>query len=71
MGWLYMQSLDGFANPKAYLDDQFTYDRNGAAARVLRSQVVGGRVYYAAVELAAPSEPRAIIALGSGLITTM
>lgn len=63
MGWLYMQSLDGFANPKAYLDDQFTYDRNGSAARVLRSQVVDGRVYYAAVELAKPSEPRAIIAL--------
>ncbi len=63
MGWLYMQSLDGFASPKAYLDAQFSYQRNGSAARVLRSALAGGRVYYAAVELVKPSEPREVIAL--------
>ena len=27
MGWLFMRSLGGHATPKAYLDDQFTYER--------------------------------------------
>lgn len=63
MGWLYMQSLSGFASPKAYLDDQFTYSSGGSTARMLRSEVVGGRVYYAAVEMLKPSEPRQVFAL--------
>jgi hypothetical protein len=27
MGWLYMSSVHGFAGPRQYLDDQFTYVR--------------------------------------------
>ena len=26
MGWLYMRSLELYANTKAYLDDKFNYD---------------------------------------------
>ena len=50
MGWLYMQSLGGHSGPRQYLDAQFTYDRPDHSARVLRSALVGVRVYYAAVE---------------------
>jgi hypothetical protein len=50
MGWLYMRSLEGHATPKAYLDAQFTYDRDTGHSRVLASSVVGRRTYYAAVE---------------------
>ena len=50
MGWLYMRSLAGHATPKAYLDAQFTYDRDTGGSRVLASSLVGRRTYYAAVE---------------------
>lgn len=50
MGWLYMQSLNGHGGPKEYLDAQFTYDRPHVLLKVLRSVLVDGRVYYAAVE---------------------
>ena len=50
MGWLYMRSLEGHATPKAYLDAQFTYDRDTGRSRVLASSLVGRRTYYAAVE---------------------
>ena len=50
MGWLYMRSLAGYATPKAYLDAQFTYDRDNGGSRVLASSLVGRRTYYAAVE---------------------
>lgn len=50
MGWLYMRSLAGYATPKAYLDAQFTYDRDTGSSRVLASSLVGRRTYYAAVE---------------------
>ncbi|MFD1192845.1 DUF6927 domain-containing protein [Phenylobacterium conjunctum] len=50
MGWLYMRSLAGYATPKAYLDAQFTYDRDTGCSRVLASSLVGRRTYYAAVE---------------------
>lgn len=50
MGWLYMRSLAGYATPKAYLDAQFTYDRDTGGSRVLASTLVGRRTYYAAVE---------------------
>ena len=63
MGWLYMQSLGGFPTPKAYLDDQFTYARGDARARVLRSAIVGKRVYYAAVEFLKPPAPREVFGL--------
>lgn len=57
MGWLYMQrtGMGGHETPKAYLDDQLTYQREAhggtpfRGCRVLRS-ASKGRVYYAAVE---------------------
>jgi hypothetical protein len=50
MGWLYMQSLDGYSGPRQYLDAQFTYQRPTVTSRVLRSALVKMRVYYAAIE---------------------
>ncbi len=50
MGWLYMRSLAGYATPKAYLDGQFTYDRDTGGSRVLTSSLVARRTYHAAVE---------------------
>jgi hypothetical protein len=50
MGWLYMTSLAGHAGPRQYLDAQFTYENAGVTSRVLRSALVGMRVYYAAIE---------------------
>jgi hypothetical protein len=47
MGWLYMKSLKGHGGPTQYLDNQFTCE---CRSRVLRSALVNGRVYYAAVE---------------------
>jgi hypothetical protein len=49
MGWLYMQSLGGFKSPKAYLDNQFTFD-DVAHLEVLKSALCGMRTYYAAVK---------------------
>lgn len=61
MGWLYMRSLAGYATPKAYLDAQFTYDRDTGCSRVLASSLVGRRTYYAAVEwITAVSEAREV-----------
>ncbi len=51
MGWLYKQSLGGFAGPRQYLDDQFTYERPDQRVRVVRSALVAMRTYYAAVEI--------------------
>jgi hypothetical protein len=50
MGWLYMTSLRGHSGPRQYLDAQFTFERPDAKSKVLRSALVGMRVYYAAVE---------------------
>jgi hypothetical protein len=50
MGWLYMKSLKGHAGPRQYLDAQFTFERPDAKLTVLRSALVGMRVYYGAVE---------------------
>jgi hypothetical protein len=50
MGWLYMQSLAGHYGPRQYLDAQFTFMRPDLTSEVLRSALVGMRVYYAAVE---------------------
>lgn len=50
MGWLYMQSLSGYSGPRQYLDAQFTFTRPELTSKVLRSALVGMRVYYAAVE---------------------
>ena len=48
--------MAGHPNPKAYLDDQFTYSRalDGGGTRGMRvidSAFVGNRVWYAAVEI--------------------
>ena len=50
MGWLYMKSLKGHSGPRQYLDAQFTWERADTISKVLRSALVGMRVYYAAVE---------------------
>lgn len=50
MGWLYMQSLADHNGPRQYLDAQFTFMRPDLTSKVLRSALVGMRVYYAAVE---------------------
>lgn len=50
MGWLYMQSLGGHSGPRQYLDAQFTFTRTELTSKVLRSALVGMRVYYAAIE---------------------
>ena len=50
MGWLYTQSLKGHSGPRQYLDAQFTHERPDLISKVLRSTLVGMRVYYAAVE---------------------
>ena len=50
MGWLYMQSLDGHSGPRQYLDAQFSYTRPEVTSKVLKSALVGMRVYYAAIE---------------------
>lgn len=49
MGWLYMQSLGGHYGPRQYLDAQFTFTRPELTSKVLRSALVGMRVYYAAI----------------------
>lgn len=57
MGWLYMHraGMGGHETPKAYLDDQLTYEREACedapfrGCRVLKS-IFTGSTYYAAVE---------------------
>lgn len=55
MGWLYMKSLKGHSGPRQYLDAQFTWERSDTISKVLRSALVGMRVYYAAVEHMLPA----------------
>ena len=55
MGWLFMKSLKGHSGPRQYLDAQFTWERSDKISRVLRSALVGMRVYYAAVEHTLPA----------------
>ena len=56
MGWLTMSrhAMGGHATAKAYLDDQFTYQRDGDGGsrglRVIASSCPQNRVYYAAVQ---------------------
>src|SRR3546814_14323820 len=58
MGWLFMPrgSMGGHASAKAYLDDQFTYERvhddgSSRGLKVLASTCPGNRVYYAATQV--------------------
>jgi hypothetical protein len=63
MGWLYMTSLKGHGGPRQYLDAQFTYERSDRTSKVLRSALVGMRVYYAAVEqVLLPTGKREVLA---------
>ena len=57
-----MKSLRGHSCPQEYLDDQFTYQHADVHSRVLKSQVVGGRTYYAAVEHTGPAREREVFA---------
>jgi hypothetical protein len=50
MGWVFMTTLGGYSTPLDFLDRQFTSNRPKHSYRVLRSALVGMRVYYAAVE---------------------
>lgn len=63
MGWLYMTSLCGHSGPRQYLDAQLTYEAPEGSSRVLRSALVGMRVYYAAVEVLRPGRPRQVSAV--------
>ena len=63
MGWLYLQSLGGFETPRAYLDDQFTYERETVRSTVLRSALIRMRTYYAAVEQVRADRPRDVFAV--------
>jgi hypothetical protein len=48
MGWLFMNSLCGFATPKAYMEAQFTFETDEGTSEILASAVVGMRTWYAA-----------------------
>lgn len=63
MGWLFMRSLGGFSGPRQYLDAQFTHERPGERARVLRSALLAVRTYYAAVEIVRASGQREVTAI--------
>jgi hypothetical protein len=43
-------TLKGHAGPREYLDGQFTFEREDETSKVLRSELVGEKAYYAAVE---------------------
>ena len=60
MGWLFMSSLGSHRGPREYLDDQFTSERPGRSAKVLRSALVRMRTYYAAVEVVAEGGEREV-----------
>lgn len=58
MGWLFMPrgSMGGHATAKAYLDNQFSYERSqddgsSRGLKVLASRCPGNRVYYAATQV--------------------
>ena len=63
MGWLYMTSLGGFSGPRQYLDDQFTWERDGVRSTVLRSTLVRMRTYYAATERVSATSAREVFAI--------
>ena len=59
MGWLFMRDLGGYATPRSYLDNQFTYARDDHRLTVLASSMVGS-TYYAACERIESSGARAV-----------
>jgi len=63
MGWLFMRDTGIHKTPRAYLDNQITIVRDGIDQRVLRSALVRGSVYYAAVELIQANGDRTVFAI--------
>ena len=63
MGWLFMSSLGGHDGSRAYLDDQFTFERDDLRSTVLRSALVRMRTYYAAVEQIRSGSSREVFAV--------
>ncbi len=62
MGWLYMSSMGGYATPRSYLDNQFTYARDDHRLTVMASSMVGS-TYYAACERIEGGAPREVFAI--------
>jgi len=62
MGWLFMRDLGGYATPRSYLDNQFTYDRDDQRLTVLASSMIGS-TYYAACERIEPNVDRLVFAI--------
>ena len=62
MGWLFMRDMGGHATPRAYLDNQFTYEREQHRLTVLASSMVGS-TYYAACERIEASGERQVFAV--------
>src|SRR3546814_6545021 len=57
MGWLFMRDMGGYATPRSYLDNQFTYAHADHRLTVLASSMVGS-TYYAACERIRSEERR-------------
>ncbi len=62
MGWLFMRDMGGYATPRAYLDNQFTYARDDHRLTVLASSMVGS-TYYAACERIEANGDRQVFAV--------
>lgn len=62
MGWLSMRDTGRFDTARAFLDDQFTYVRDGHRLTVLKSSMVGN-TYYAAVERTEGGDSREVFAI--------
>ncbi len=62
MGWLSMRDTGRFDTPRAYLDDQFTYERDDHRLTVLKSSMVGN-TYYAAAERREADDKREVFAI--------
>src|SRR3546814_5035343 len=62
MGWLFMRDMDGYAVPRSYLDNQFTYARDDHRLTVLASSMVAS-TYYAACERIEANGDRQVFAV--------
>lgn len=62
MGWLFMRDMGGHATPRAYLDNQFTYEREHHRLTVLASSMVRS-TYYAACERLEANGDRQVFAI--------
>jgi len=62
MGWLFMRDMGGYAAPRSYLDNQFTYARDDHRLIVLASSMVAS-TYYAACERLEANGDRQVFAV--------